>query len=134
MTSSLDLDQVVALLKKLGGEQDEEVLAAARELHERITAAGLTWDDLVWLDDEDDDSDDVEDDAPEEAPTETPGDVAQRNAESLTLIDKLLAREGISDDFRQELLDYKVDIAEGAFEAADHRYLQAVNKRLSKQS
>ena len=140
MTEPLNRDDVIGLLKSLGSERDEEVLAAARQVHDRITAAGMTWEDLLWPDDGGDldaldDSDDVDDtedsDVEDEAP-ETPGDKAKRDAEALTLIDKLLARPSISDDFRQELLDYKIDIAEGDFAPADHRYLQALDKRLSK--
>jgi hypothetical protein len=141
MTSPLNRNEVIELLKSLGSERDEEALEAARQLHERITAAGLTWEDLLEPDDDDfdddDDSeepdDDTEDGDPEDEAPDSPEERAGKNAESLALIDKLLARPGISDDFRQELEDYKADIAEGDFEAADHSYVQALYKRLSKQ-
>ena len=48
---------------------------------------------------------------------------------ALALIGKLLARSGISEDFREELEGYKTDIAEGEFNEADHRYIRAVFKR-----
>jgi hypothetical protein len=56
------------------------------------------------------------------------------NADSLALIDKLLARRGISEDLREELTGYKDDIAGGEFADADRRYLRALGKRLSKRS
>ncbi len=145
MTSPLNRDDVIGLLKSLGSERDEEVLAAARQVHDRITAAGMTWEDLLRpddggdLDDLDDldaldDTEDTEDGHVADEAPETSAERAKKDAESLALIDRLLAKSGISDDFRTELQDYKIDIAEGDFEAADHRYIQAVYKRLSKKS
>ncbi len=151
MTEPLDRDDVVGLLKRLGGDRDEDVLEAARQVHVLITAAGMTWEELLVPDeaagdgDDGDDSDaaedhDLEDEdaaaedhdlADEDA--EPPVDKSKKNAESLVLIDKLLAKSGISEDFREELTDYKADIAEGEFGDADHRYLRALYKRLSKQ-
>ena len=64
MTEPLERDEVVGLLKRLGSEPDEEVLEAARQVHARITAAGMTWDDLLVPDqaaDDTDDSDDTDD-------------------------------------------------------------------------
>ena len=62
---------------------------------------------------------------------ELPQDPAAKNAESLALIDKLLAKDDNSEEFRQELEDYKADIAAGEFSDGDHRYLRALCKRLS---
>lgn len=127
MTEALDRDEVIELLEKLGSERDEEVLAAAREVHDRITAADASWEDLLVAEQ----TDDSENDAPEEP--EAPAETTEDNAETLALIDKLLAKPDISDDFREELNGYKDDIAEGEFKAADHRYVRALYKRLSAQ-
>ena len=168
MTEPLKRDEVVGLLERLGSEPDEEVLEAARQVHARITAAGMTWDDLLVPDQADsvtddsddtgdtddigdaDDADDAEDtddtddtddaDDADDAGYEDPDDesaepateAAGKNAESLTLIDKLLAKSGISQDLREELKGYKADIAEGDFGDGDRRYLRAINARLSK--
>ena len=165
MTEPLKRDEVVGLLERLGSEPDEEVLEAARQVHARITAAGMTWDDLLVpdqadsvTDDSDDtgdtddigDTDDAEDteDSDENGDTDDADDAghedlddesaepaaeaAGKNAESLTLIDKLLAKSGISQDLREELKGYKADIAEGDFGDGDRRYLRAINARLSK--
>ncbi len=171
MTEPLERDEVVGLLTMLGSERDEEVLEAARQVHARITAAGMTWDDLLVPDegaedtedtDDTDDTDDIEDfddtddaddaddthdtdDADDSDDTDDTGyedledesaepaaETAGKNAASLTLIGKLLAKSGISQDLREELEGYKTDIAEGDFREADRRYLQAISERLSK--
>ena len=54
------------------------------------------------------------------------------NKETLTLINKLLKRDGNSDDLLEELEDYKIDIANGEFEARDHKYVKALYLRLIK--
>ena len=43
MTEPPSRDDVLELLEKLGSDRDEDVLEAAREVHARITAAGMTW-------------------------------------------------------------------------------------------
>ena len=134
MTEALQRDEVVELLKSLGSDQDEVVLAAARELHARVTAADTAWDDLLAADQTDDAAADAEVDADvdadQPAPAEPPAEATGNNAETLALLDKLLAKPGISDDFRAELNGYKTDIAEGEFEESDHRYIRALHKRL----
>ncbi len=138
MTEPLNREEVIELLERLGSERDEEALAAAREVHGRITAADTSWAELLVPEaagdgepDEPEAAGDGEPDEPEAA--EAPAASSETNAETLALIDKLLARRGISDDFREELTGYKDDIAEGEFEAADHRYVRALYKRLSAQ-
>ncbi len=158
MTEPLERDEVVGLLKKLGSEPDEDVLEAARQVHARITAAGMTWDDLLVPDegaedtddaddtddtddaDDADDADDIDDadsaavgyEDLEDESAEPTAETAGKNAASLTLIGKLLAKSGISQDLREELEGYKADIAEGDFVEADRQYLQAISARLSK--
>ena len=153
MTEPLERDERGGWWKRRGNEPDEEVLEAARQVHARITAAGMTWDDLLIPDqaddetedfDDADDSDDTddaddaeyEDEADEENEedegAEPTAETAGKNAETLALIGKLLAKSGISEDLRDELEGYKTDIAEGDFREADRRYLQAISERLSK--
>ena len=68
MTEPLSRNDVIELLKKLGGERDEDVLEAARETHARITAAGMTWEELLVPEggagepDDIDDADEFDDD------------------------------------------------------------------------
>jgi len=148
MSEPLERDKVIDLLDRLGSEQDEDVLAAARVLHSQITRAGMGWQDLLVgdegaapsapdidddTDDEDDydtgdtDDEDDEDDTPEPAVNIT-GDELKTPA----LIDQMLARKGNSEALREELEEYKSDLANGDFEPSDHRYIQALYARLLK--
>jgi hypothetical protein len=134
MTGRLDRDELISLLETLGSDNDEEALAAARVLDTKVAAAGSAWDELlapaVGADSEDTsgagyDMGDLGN------LDELPAEAAAKNSESLALIEKLLAKPDNSDEFRQELEDYKSDIAAGEFTDADHRYLRALCKRLS---
>lgn len=139
MSEPLERDKFIELLNRLGSEQDEELLEAARQVHAHITAAGMTWEDLLVPEAPNDDGDDsggggdVEPDT-EDHVSEPPPETAGGNADSLALIDELLGKPGISEDLREELESYKTDIAEGEFANADRRYLRAVHERLSKRS
>ena len=136
MTETLQRDDLLALLNRLGSEDDAEVLQAARQAHDRIVAAGASWEDLLVPEDSEDDAaeDSEEADEPEVAAAddEPPAGGGDGDAESLALIGELLARKDISQELREELEGYKADIAEGEFVAADRRYLRAVHQRLKK--
>jgi hypothetical protein len=131
MTEPLKRDNVIELLKRLGSDQDEAVLEAARQVHAQITVAGMTWEDLLVPDVAAADGDDVEYQNTEVETPEPPAETAMKDTDSVALIDEMLAKAGISEDLREELESYKTDIAEGEFEEADRRYLRAVHKRLS---
>ena len=47
MSVTLERKQVIELLDKLGSDQDEDALAAARMLHKQISGSGMSWDDLL---------------------------------------------------------------------------------------
>ncbi len=148
MTEPLERNNVIELLKRLGSDQDEAVLDAARQLHAQITVADMTWEDLLVpdvaadaaadydIDGDDIDGDDVDDqdseDETPEPPPEPPAETARKDADTLLLINKLLANTAISEDLREELESYRTDIGEGEFEEADRRYIRAVHDRLSK--
>ena len=141
MSVTLERKQVIELLDELGSEQDEDVLAAARMLHSQITESGMGWGDLLVgdepevgeeaqvdsLPDEGDENDDIAEDTVE-PDTRFTGDETQ----TLSLIEELLARDGISSEFREELEEYKTDISDGIFDSSDHRYVHAVYARLTK--
>jgi hypothetical protein len=135
MNNRLDRAELISLLESLGSENDEEVLAAARVLDTKVSAAGTSWSvllaagigagqDAAAANSNASEADDDALDAP-------PQDSAELTAQSLALVDKLLARAGHSADFRQELEDYKADIVAGEFTDGDHSYLRALYKRLS---
>jgi hypothetical protein len=137
--SRLDRAELISLLETLGSENDEEVLAAARVLDTKVTAAGTSWSVLL--------ADRGPGPAAENSPSEAEGDAADgpaaaalpadetaKRAETLALIGKLLARSGHSEDLRQELEGYKEDLAagdDGEFTDSDHAYVRALYKRLA---
>ncbi len=47
MTEMLRRDELIAILNRLGSDEDEEALQAARQVHAQITAAGMSWEDLL---------------------------------------------------------------------------------------
>jgi len=126
MNEQLDRDEILALLERLGGEDDADVLDSARTLHAMVTAAGVGWDELLTGHGaKTADSEEAAADRPVES------DVSGDNDAALALIEKFLARPGITEEFRREMEGYRSDIAEGVFGADDHRYLVALDKRLS---
>jgi len=133
MNDALQRDTLIDLLGKLGCERDEDALAAARALHSRISDSGARWQDLLVarmpVDDDVANNEDKEDDASSAGPVPK---LDVNEAETRALIEKLLAREGNSDDFRQELEEYKSDLANGTFEPGDHRYVHALYARLTR--
>jgi hypothetical protein len=136
--SRLDRAELISLLETLGSENDEEVLAAARVLDTKVSAAGTSWNVLLAAGpgaqagpaDGDADDDDAGDENAPAVSAALPADVAAKNAETLALIDRLLGRGGHSEAFREELEGYKADIAAGEMTDADHSYVRALYKRL----
>ncbi|MEE2661842.1 MAG: hypothetical protein VYB39_02335 [Pseudomonadota bacterium] len=144
MSEPLERNQVIELLDKLGSEQDQDVLAAARLLHSQIADSGMSWEDLL-VGDEPEDEDDLEDEDDAEESFEaddydyTADETVEPDAtftvdetETLSLIEKLLVRRDLSVELREELEEYKTDISDGEFETSDHRYVQALYARLTK--
>ena len=156
MLANLDRAQFIELLRTLGEEEDEAVLTAARDIHAKMTVAGVDWDDLLvpeHPDEPEEDDEDYEDDADFDDEDEDDGDEDEQDddlddddddeedederalsdeekAEALSLITRLLDK-GVSADTKEELEEYKQDIDEGEFAAMDLRYLRALHKRLS---
>ena len=154
MNGDLDRDEVVRLLGQLGSEQDADALQAARDLHTQISAAGIDWDVLLVpaeVGEPSDADDEVEaehtdpgepSDADDEAEAEhtdpdstdappSGGGKKGKQAGTLELIDKLLAMPDRSEALREELEEYKADIANGEFAARDHQYVRALYNRLT---
>ncbi|MGF1623235.1 MAG: hypothetical protein ACFCVH_00010 [Alphaproteobacteria bacterium] len=136
--SEIDRDSFVESLERLLSESDEEVLAAARAIKVQMAEAGVNWDMLLIQapgDDDDDDDDGyadlADDDEDETVAAGPPGGAAKAPGDALALIEELLNKHEISAETREELTDYKEDIAEGEFSEADHRYLQALYQRVT---
>jgi hypothetical protein len=126
----LDRAELLELLGRLGAPDDAVVLAAARELHGKVSASGLTWDTLLRLD-ADATNHDQHDSPHEAAPSAAPGErPSSGKAEVAFLIERMLARASISDTLREELVDFKRAIADGSFDEMDAQYVRALAKRL----
>jgi hypothetical protein len=139
--TNLDRPGIIELLGRLGEDNEQTVVQAARELHAKIGQSGLTWDDLLRPESEIagadaerqeasiDESLDATSDA--DQPLESAGELsAADKAEAARLIDRLLARKNLSSTMRGDLADLKRTIADGSFDATDSRYVRALAKRL----
>jgi|GEM_PF-522947 hypothetical protein len=183
MLASLNREEFIALLEKLGQEGDDDVLTAARDLHARITVAGIDWNDLLVpeedpdaepedddeddyaeqededdygeeeddedagddeededADDEDADDDDAEDDADADADAEEDDDAdddkeaelsAELKKEAADLIAAISGLE-VSASTKEDMKEYKQDLADGEFDAMDLKYLRSLRARLGK--
>jgi hypothetical protein len=139
--ASLDRPSIVELLGRLGDENEQTVVQAARELHAKVAQSGLTWDDLLRTEAEiagaDAEAQEVSSDASLDATSdadrsaETGGEPsAADKAEAARLIERLLARKNLSSTLREDLADLKGTIVDGTFDATDSRYVRALAKRL----
>jgi hypothetical protein len=122
----LDRDSLIALLDRLGDADDAKAMAAAREIHQRVTAANLKWSDLLLPTDGG-----GTDAADGEALLDRP---AAPVSEDYALVDQLLARRDLSRDTREELTGLRADIDSGEFTARDRKYLQNLEARLGRQN
>jgi hypothetical protein len=138
MFANLDRQEFIRLLQKLGSESDAEVLSAARDLHAKVTVAGMSWDTLL--------APDAVEDEPEAAPAALPPEDGEvlvapdadhgklsdaEKAEARALIDGIGAMK-IGEQTRADLADYKRDLDAGELEQMDLRYLRGLMKRLKK--
>jgi hypothetical protein len=117
--TTIDRAALIALLDRLGSDDDAAVLEAARALHRQITESGQSWDDLIRLDR-------AEDETVAMAADEAPSPDADETAR---LIDRLL-RKDLSDELREDLTEMKRQLADGSLSQEDRRYVGAVAKRL----
>ena len=139
--ASLDRPSIVELLGRLGEENEQTVVQAARELHAKVAESGLTWDNLLRPEAEiagpGEERQDVSPDLPLDAtsegdqPAETAGEPsAADKAEAARFIERLLARKNLSSNLREDLADLKSTIVDGTFDATDSHYIRALAKRL----
>jgi hypothetical protein len=128
--ANLDRAEIIELLGRPGADDNAAALAAARELHRKVGACGLTWDDVVRssFDAGADDEPLDEPSADQESEAGAPSDADK--AEAMRLIDGLLARKTLSDTTREDLTEMKRSIVEGSFDAMDLRYVRALARRL----
>ena len=137
--SNLDRAGIIELLGRLGADNDETVLHAARELHRKMSEAGARWEDLIRSPHAGGGSPARTSGIREAPPVRTAptaaaaatgeGSAAERS-ETARLIERLLARKDLSSNLREELAEMKRTIADGRLDAMDSRYLRALAKRL----
>jgi hypothetical protein len=120
-----DRIQLIALLKRLEGSDEKDVLEASRAIARSIKDSGVSWEELLAASaDETRDAETAGSDAGEALS-------AEETAEARSVIEALLAMDGISDTTRGEIGDLRGDLDEGRFGKADLRYVRALRARLS---
>jgi len=131
MLANLNRQNFIDLLNKLGDPNDDEVIAAARDLSAQVVVSGLTWDDLLLPQEEEAEEEEAEEEEKEEEEEEEPPLSEEEEKEALSLINQI-SELGVSAETKKELEEYKIDIKEGEFEKMDLNYLRALHKRLAK--
>ncbi len=133
--ANVDRPGLIELLGRLGAESDEAVLAAARELHRKVSESGSSWDELLRADFDavgaGADDEPLDEPADDETAADADGELsAAGKSEAARLIDRLLARKNLSSTLREDLTELKRAHAEGGLDAIDSRYIRALAKRL----
>ena len=137
MQTDLNRDEFLELLEKLSSTKKSDVLSIVEEINNKMSNAGVTWDQLL-----------ISSQAEEEEEVDEPDDDEVSNIEDveesksqpiskteITEVKKLIqAIDAISksDATKQELREYEEDLKEGDFEQMDLQYLRALKDRLSK--
>jgi hypothetical protein len=121
--TTIDRAALIALLDRLGSDDDAAVLEAARALHRQVAESSLSWADLIRRLDEAEDEPVANEPVADEAPSSPDAD------ETTRLIDRLL-RKDLSENMREDLTEMKRQLADGSLGQEDRRYVLAVAKRL----
>ena len=135
MKTDLERDDFLALLEKLKSDENSEILTAVRDINDKMSVAGVSWDNLLISQGEDKvNHSDLEDDYENEDQEIKDDNLEplsdEESKEALSLI-KAISNLKISAATKQELDEYKEDLKEGEFEKMDLRYLRALKARLS---
>lgn len=130
--TDLDRDRLIALLGRLDAADDQDALAAGREIAKLVKDGGATWDELLAPDPRaaDAGADEAGSDEPD---ADVPGGALapEEAAEARGLIAALLAMSHISDSTREDIEGLRGDLGDGRLERSDVRYLKALRERLS---
>ena len=143
----IDRRDFIDLLERLDAEDDAAVLAAAREVVQRMHENDMSWDDLLvpesGAEPEPDEADEYEyedeDDGEDEDGAELESVAEQAAADeaeaadsgaTAALIDRMLREAKLSEETRAELEELKADMEAGDFTDMDERYVRALQKRL----
>ena len=138
MLANLDREKFLELLNTLGDEDREKVLAAAQDLHAQVVVAGISWEDLLVPDTEQNESDATNEMKEEQTLSSTQSDLdnkelsEEEKEEALVLIKKI-SELNVSSETIKDMEDYKIEIEDedGIFESMDLQYLRSLYKRLT---
>lgn len=135
--TDLDRDRLIALLKRLGGSDDKDALAAGREIARTVNEAGVSWDAILAAPARPEISGATASETLPETSEEPPASdadaklSADERAEAEAELAAVLAIKGISDATRSEIEELRVDLGEDRFGRGDMRYVRALRARLS---
>ena len=137
MQTDLNRDEFLELLEKLSSTKKSDVLSIVEEINNKMSNAGVTWDQLLISSQAEEEEEVEESDDDEVINIE---DVEESKSQpisktEITEVKKLIqAINAISksEATKQELREYEEDLKEGDFEQMDLQYLRALKDRLSK--
>mgnify|MGYP000660209397 FL=1 len=137
MQTDLNRDEFLELLEKLSSTKKSDVLSIVEEINNKMSNAGVTWDQLL-ISSQAEEEEEVEE--PDDDKVSNIKDVEESKSQpisktEITEVKKLIqAIDAISksDATKQELREYEEDLKEGDFEQMDLQYLRALKDRLSK--
>lgn len=111
---TIDRDALLSHLRRLGSDDDDAVLEAARAAAALVAGSGADWNAVVST-----------------AMVAPPRPVAGAEpADEDAMIVALLSRQGISDDTRESLKEMAGDLAQGRLSDEDRNYVRGLYARL----
>ena len=135
MQTDLNREEFLVLLEKLSSSKESEVLSIVEEINNKISNAGVTWDQLLISSDGEEEFEESDDDE-----INNIEDVEESNSKPISKTEINEAKKLIqaidaiskSELTKQELREYEEDLKEGDFEQMDLQYLRARKDRLAK--
>ena len=131
----------VGMLSTVAGrsiDDKEKVLAAAQNLHALVVVAGMSWEDLLVPDTEENKSDATSEADEEQTPVSTESDLdikelSEEEIQEALLLIKKISELNVSSETIKDMEDYKIEIEDedGIFESMDLQYLRSFYKRLT---
>ena len=138
MLANLDREKFLELLNTLGDEDREKVLAAAQDLHAQVVVAGISWEDLLVPDTEQNESDATNEMEEEQTLSSTENnpdtkELSEEEKEEALVLIKKISELNVSSETIKDMEDYKIEIEDedGIFESMDLQYLRSLYKRLT---
>ena len=138
MLANLDRKKFLELLNTLGDDDREKVLAAAKDLHAQVVVAGISWENLLVPDAEQNKSDTTNEPEEEQTRSSTGSEsdnkvLSQEEREEALFLIKKISELNVSSETIKDMEDYKIEIEDedGIFETMDLQYLRSLHNRLT---